>query len=370
MPEREAETIDQDIPLVDPPKRYIAMPDSTTFLESACHNPNFRPHSVFVPVSADSDPEASGLYEVDLRTDTVTKRCALPKEGLYFGCKLSDAGVCYLCVGNQGKVLAIDLGDDTKAPEAQTFVDLPGSFQPNDIAIDARHDGGAGRLLIACNDQVYDVLSTRGQTLNALRIAGKKDGAVFSAKLDQPGPATELVSGMRVLAGSVVVPGDGPAGTLWLSELNNLIRVPLDDPKAWERVSPFPPELLADNMETAGTEVLFPYYRVVSSVEEEIMTRSWISRVLYGALRWLPDKLFNKLFGDPPPPGQASDTFEDVCYGRYDFVSKEMISHRIDITNKGFDGHCTAMERVGTDLVFINYLEKEILVVDASKLLG
>ena len=47
-----------------------------------------------------------------------------------------------------------------------------------------------------------------------------------------------------------------------------------------------------------------------------------------------------------------------------------MISHRIDITRKGFDGHCTAMERVGTDLVFINYLKKEILVVDASAILA
>ena len=35
----------------------------------------------------------------------------------------------------------------------------------------------------------------------------------------------------------------------------------------------------------------------------------------------------------------------------------------------GYDGHCTHMEKVGGDLIFVNFLKKELLVVDASSLL-
>ena len=90
---------DQRIEAVQVPRRYIDLPKTTTFVESACHNHAFKPRSVFVPVTATEDD--SGLYEIDLDSDAVTKRCSLPSDGQYFGSKLDDGGFCYiLFVGN------------------------------------------------------------------------------------------------------------------------------------------------------------------------------------------------------------------------------------------------------------------------------
>ena len=343
---------DQALPTVDLNRRYVPMPPETTFLESACHNQAFRPGSVFLPVTAAEHPEVCGLYELHLADGRLDKLCSLPTTGLYFGSKITAEGICYLCVGNEGKVLSVDLR--APSPSASVLVELPGSFEPNDLTLDEAR----GRLLIACNDQIFDVLSTRGQTLNALRIAGKSGGSVFEYRLDS-GELREYARGLRVLAGSILVPEDD---ALWLSELNNLVRVPLDAPDEWTRVHPFDRRLLADNLELRGTELVFPYYRVVSGVSARIMQSKAVSRLLLGMLRFVPERWF----GEPPPQGEASDRFEDVCIGRYDLRTGAMHSYRIDIVDEDFDGHCTHVEWVGDELVFINYLEPQILIVDAK----
>ena len=344
----------QELPSLELPRRYVDMPAQTSFLESVCHNHAFRAHSVFVPVSAAGAPGAAGLYEVDLRTDAVTKICALDPAHDYFGSKITNEGRCFICVGGCGQVLSVDLR--SPSPRAQVLCELPGSYHANDLAIDTR----GGRLLMACNDELYSLESTRGQILNTLRITAIGGGAVFSVPLSG-GTPTELIGGFRVLAGSVYV---AERHTLWLSELNNLIRMPLDQPGAWTRVSSFDPRLFADNMDASEDTLLFPFYREGSRAQTFVMRSALIARLGYALGRLLPERMF----GEPATPGQAADRFDHVCFAIHSRASKQTHCHRLDLSADGFDGHCTAVERVGHQLVFINYLERRLLIVDASSL--
>uniref|UniRef100_A0A0G4I9E5 SMP-30/Gluconolactonase/LRE-like region domain-containing protein n=1 Tax=Chromera velia CCMP2878 TaxID=1169474 RepID=A0A0G4I9E5_9ALVE len=371
---------DQKIQAADLPKRYIAMPKETTFLEACCHNDNWKPGVVLVPVTAEFHPEVTGLYEADLKTERVTKLCPLPATGLFFGCKVTDEGVCYVCVGNERRVVAVDLS--SSVPSAVEVAKFPGEFEPNDVAVDVANN----RLLICCNDMPYDVMTTKGQILNSLKSSAKQSGTIFSVPLLHSSVPLGsegmqvFASGFKVLAGSVCVPADG---ALWVSELNNLARVPLDGSK-WERFLPFDKTLLADNMEVIGDEVVaFPYYRQVSRLEAVILTSTPLSRMAYGLASCCNYCVINKVIQedketelrvkekeiDPEVGRTAPDVFEDVCFGFYNIKTKEMKSVRVDVAHKGFDGHCTHMERVKSDLVFINYLKHEILVVDAASIL-
>ncbi|GMH80187.1 hypothetical protein TrST_g7785 [Triparma strigata] len=357
--------VDQLIAAIDLPQRYIPLPDETTFVEACCHSDVFRPKSVFVPVTAGA---ASGLFEIELASGQLTKRCALPGDGQYFGAKIGHDGECYmLFVGNDplkqtGKVYSCDLTAD--APTAGMIVELPLPYQPNDIAIDR----SGGRLLIAAYEQTYNLLTTRGQVLNTLMIAAKRSSKIFMAPTSGGAPDV-FASGFNALAGAVVCESDN---SLWLSELHNLARVPLNDPKNWERVSPFNPELLADNMEVEGDEVLFPFYRrcVGAKTMTNIMACQPLVGCLFGLAKclWKPPAKVGSVdaVGEAAPAEAPADEFEDVCWGRYNVKTGAFSAMRVDITNTKFDGHCTHLEKVGTELIFVNYLKKEILVVDIA----
>ena len=351
---------DQRIEAAQVPRRYIDLPKTTTFVESACHNRVFRPRSVFVPVTATGDD--SGLYEVDLDSDAVTKRCSLPPDGQYFGSKLDDGGFCYiLFVGNDpttqtGKVYGVDLELDV--PEFFLVTELPKPFQPNDVAFDLWSD----RLYIAAYAQRYNLMSTRGQVLQSLRNMATEDSArVFVCAATAGATCAEFAKGFRALAGAVVVPRDK---ALWVSELTSLARVPLDDPNNWTRVEPFNPALLADNMEVQGDEVVFPFYRVATTSEGvekilpallDVADNKTLMKGVYKTARcyyWCCGAGGKGIepAGDeedaapPAGPTEGVDRFEDACWGRYNVKTGEYKQVRVDIHADKFDGHCTHLE--------------------------
>ena len=338
----------------DLPQCYIALPDETTFVEAMCHSHIFRPESVFVPVSAGA---ASGLFEVEPATGQLTKRCSLADDGLWFGCKLGDDGVCYMLFvskdprSHAGKVYSCDLS--VEAPEARVIVELPLPYQPNDIAIDSSR----GRLLIAAYEQTFDQLSSRGQVLNKVQTAKRRSSKVFAVPtaVGRGGGSPEVFcTGLNALAGAVVSDKDN---ALWLSELHNLVRVPLDAPDKWARVSPFKSELLADHMELDGDELLFPFYRAIAKTE----TASCLS-CLTSCLKSKPAAVAPIDAAEEKSAGPG-EVFEDARWGRYNVKTKAFTATRLDIRNTNFNGHCTHMEKVGDEYIFVNYLKKELLVV-------
>ena len=340
----------------DLPQCYIALPDETTFVEAMCHSHIFRPESVFVPVSAGA---ASGLFEVEPATGQLTKRCSLADDGLWFGCKLGDDGVCYMLFvskdprAHAGKVYSCDL--TAEAPEARVIVELPLPYQPNDIAIDR----GGGRLLIAAFEQNFDQLSSRGQVLNKLQLAARRSSKVFVAPTAGGSPDV-FCTGFNALAGAVVCEKDN---ALWLSELHNLVRVPLDAPDKWARVSPFRPELLADHMEVDGDELLFPFYRVHTKTE----TASCLFCLASCLWKKSRPAAVTPIDAAAERSAEPGDLFEDACWGRYNVKTKAFTATRVDIRNTNFNGHCTHMEKVGDEYIFVNYLKKELLVVGTAR---
>ena len=347
-------SIDQRIVASDLPQTYIPLPQETTFVEGLCHSGIFRPGSVFVPVSAGA---ASGLFEVVPATGKLTKRCSLADDGLWFGCKLGDDGVCYMLFiskdprSHAGKVYSCDLS--VEAPEARVIVELPLPYQPNDIAIDSSR----GRLLIAAYEQTFDQLSSRGQVLNKVQTAKRRSSKVFAVPtaVGRGGGSPEVFcAGLNALAGAVVSDKDN---ALWLSELHNLVRVPLDAPDKWARVSPFKSELLADHMELDGDELLFPFYRAIAKTE----TASCLS-CLTSCLKSKPAAVAPIDAAEEKSAGPG-EVFEDARWGRYNVKTKAFTATRLDIRNTNFNGHCTHMEKVGDEYIFVNYLKKELLVV-------
>ena len=194
--------------------------------------------------------------------------------------------------------------------------------------------------------------------LVTLRIAGFGGGTLFVVD-PTAGPPTALVSGLGVLAGVAAHEADG---AVWMSELTDLVRVPVDDPAGWTRHHPFDPRLFADNLVCAGNELLFPYYRVVSRIEAMTLRTPILARLAYRLARLLPASWFGSA-----APGQAPDRFDQPCFGRFDPTTGRITSARLEAHREGFDGHCAHVEAAGDHLVFINYLAREVLVATPSR---
>ncbi len=337
----------------------LSLPETTTFLEAACAHPGWKPRTVYVPVTSETHPEDCGLYALDLAANTVTRVADLPGGGLYYGCKVTEGGRLYVCraavKGDPGSILTVDLA--AEKPLAQTLVTLPAPAQPNDLALDPK----ANRLYIATNDQRFDALTERGQVLNTLDIAARAGGRVYVVDLSSPSPeATVYARGLRALAGIAVVRRDA---AVWVSELHNLVRIPMVHPASRTRVSAFDPRLLADNLDVVGDELVFPYYRSIPGSQAAILQSRVLSRIFYGLV-----KVSGAGSDEPAPSGTASDIFEDICFGRYHLRTWTLTEHRLRPAGFDFDGHCTHVEKVGSELVFINYLKRHVLVADASDL--
>ena len=343
---------DKAIPAADLPQRYITLPAGTQFVESLAHNPLVAATSAFVPVTS-ADPAVAGLYEVEIERGTCTRVCALDPGGNYVGSKLSDTGVCFICVDNRATILAVDLNE--AHPRARVIAQLPEGIEPNDLDLDQ----AGRRLFIAANDQRFSPLTARGQTLNTLQIHGWPGGSLWQASMDGEGTPRLVADDLGLLAGIAYLP---KARKVWLSQLASLAYLDPERPGERGVLSPHDPRLFADNLRVDGDELLFPFYRKVPSLVVEVMHRPWASRMLYRVARWLPERAF----GGTPPPGQAADRFDDVCWGHYDTNTGVLRSLRLIPTNPNFDGHCTHVERVRASLVFVNYLASELLVVDAG----
>jgi hypothetical protein len=246
-------------------------------------------------------------------------------------------------------VLAVDLAGDRVVREIARF---PDGVHPNDLALDA----AGGRLLVATNEEVHDIRTLRGQMLNTLRIFGWGRGVVFAVDPAGVQAPEVLVDGLGVLAGAAVLDG-----VLWLSELTNLLVVPLDDPSAWRRHHPFDPRLLADNVRVHGDALWFPFYRSVSRAEARVLQSPWGSRVLYRLASQLPSSLFDAL------PAPASEDARAACFGRFDPATGEQRSWRMPV-DPDFGSECTHLERVGEHMVFVNHLDHRLLIADAAQL--
>lgn len=201
--------------------------------------------------------------------------------------------------------------------------------------------------------------------MNLLKQTGQETSAVFKISADY-GPPVVFAEGLRVLAGSTVVPADN---ALWVSELTQLVRVPLT-PKStrdWKRIKPFDPRMLADNISVVeGSSVIrFPYYRAVTHLEAQAFTNTKAANTAYDILSQPWCKVLN--FIEAPPLTAAPDIYEDVHYSLYDVLTGDMVDLKIEIDQEGFDGHVTHVEKLGHDLIFINYTSKQLLVLDAEK---
>lgn len=349
------------LPLVDLPCRVLTLPEHTTFLEAACTHPKWRARTIYVPVTSESHPEACGLYALDLDLNTVSRVADLPGGALYYGCKVTPDGQLYVCragvSGEPGTILAIDLS--AEVPTARTLVELPAPAQPNDLDIDLKK----GKFYVATNDQRFDALTERGQVLNTLDIAARGGGRVYVVDLNAPAPAAEVYArGLRAVAGIAVVRRDA---AVWVSELHNLVRIPLVHPAARTRVSAFDARLLADNLDAVGDELVFPYYREIPGSQAAILQSRVLARIFYGLI-----KVSGAGSTEPAPSGTASDVFEDIRFARYNLRTWTLSEHRLRPDVPDFDGHCTHVEKVGSSLVFINYIKRDVLIADASRLFG
>jgi len=188
----------------------------------------------------------------------------------------------------------------------------------------------------------------RGTALNFLRQSGKETSKVFKLGAHGGEPIV-FADGLRVLAGSVVVPADK---ALWVSELTQLVRVPLapKNDRDWRRVEPFDQRMLADNLSVVdGSCVLkFPYYRAVSRIESAVFTNTRVASTLYDTLRAPCCAMLDRI--DAPPLTAAPDRFEDVAYAAYDVRTGDIVNLKIDVEQKGFDGHVTHVEPYGRNL--------------------
>lgn len=55
----------------------------------------------------------------------------------------------------------------------------------------------------------------------------------------------------------------------------------------------------------------------------------------------------------------------------YDSRSKDALTFKIDISQQGFDGHCTHAEIVGEHgLLFINYTSRQLMLFDTTSEMG
>jgi len=367
-----------EIMSVDFPRRYVSLPisdGSEMKCEGICYSSEFRPGSVFVPVSSE-DKDSCGLYQISLNAssaDPVTKVADLTPGHNYFGCVLTAEGFCVMCVVNKAMVIAVDL--KVAAPTESVVALFEADFWPNDLALDRPNK----RLLVAGNLLPNKPIgSDEADFLNALELVGKGNGSVFAVSYDfgtgkspvEPTEPTIFVDGLRILAGSIVAEKDQ---ALWLSELNSLIKVPLKpaSTRDWTRLAPFDRKLLADNLEidTNTNSLIFPYYRKVSEIEAAIGTNQPLSNCLYEVLSCCPCII--KPITEAAGGSEASEEngqLADVLFGVYNINNEKMQSYRMPILNPDFDGMCTACEKVGKELVFVNYLKKEVLFLDASSI--
>jgi hypothetical protein len=293
--------------LENPKLRYVDLPPDTTFVESASFNVRVSPHTAYVPIVT-SKSATTGIYAVDLRTGAPKRAykllCALPISNLYFGSKLSATGDLYVCSygpnrGDAGSLLVLSVLPNA-AHTPRTIATFPTGFQPNDVALDPRD----GRVFVACNDMPHNGATLRGTVLNLLQQSGLETSAVFECFLDGREPKC-IADGLRVLAGSVI---DPTANALWVSELTQLVRIPLTyDTHDWERIEPYDTQLLADNLEIVdGTSVLvFPFYRKITKVERIAFTNTKLASSLHGCLSLAACGLLNTI--DAPPLTGAPD---------------------------------------------------------------
>ena len=96
--------------------------------------------------------------------------------------------------------------------------------------------------------------------------------------------AIPFAAGFKIIAGLTIVPVDN---ALWMSELNNLVRIPLDAPLhgpgglldiSYEpvRIEAYDPTLMSDNLDLIHEDVVaFPYYRVHTDSEGAMMMSAW-----------------------------------------------------------------------------------------------
>mmetsp|Transcript_243 Transcript_243/g.794 ORF Transcript_243/g.794 Transcript_243/m.794 type:complete len:488 (+) Transcript_243:67-1530(+) len=432
--------------------QFVQLPPETVLVASVCWNPNFRPNSIFVPVTASADaPEVTGLYEVPLRrndgdaaredrgaqgyrprgdpaalseacpvsdrTDApppllkARKVCSLPPEGYYYGSKITSAGTCYLCCANRSLILKVELGPDAgsggnarREASVFTFLNQASNVQPSDVAIDER----SGVLYVACYEKAYNALTAEGEVLNTLRTHAQKKGLVYRIPLATRIPQL-FADRLSQVAGCNICYDDD---ALWVSELTNLVRIPLHPTDAtptsqWTRVAPFDPTLLAHNIsiDQAGRRILFPYFRRVNVATSIVLQHSGIAWFLLGLfgmaytfvmsklepiimlqrLRFLfcgclrrsrqeaeAEEAITSLTAKIEEGAQGVFTsvdgrgaFSVVCFGMYSYKTGSMQSLRVEHEHWQ-NGHCMHVEKAGRYLVFINYDKRELMVVEAE----
>jgi hypothetical protein len=61
--------------------------------------------------------------------------------------------------------------------------------------------------------------------------------------------------------------------------------------------------------------------------------------------------------------------FQDVHFAVYDSRTKDALTFKVDISQEGFDGHCTHAEIVGEQgMLFINYTSRQLMLLDTTEM--
>eukprot|EP00958_Prasinococcus_capsulatus_P028863 scaffold7225_cov379-Prasinococcus_capsulatus_cf.AAC.10 len=278
------------------------------------------------------------------------------------------------------------------------------NVQPSDVAIDER----SGVLYVACYEKAYNALTAEGEVLNTLRTHAQKKGLVYRIPLATRIPQL-FADRLSQVAGCNICYDDD---ALWVSELTNLVRIPLHPTDAtptsqWTRVAPFDPTLLAHNIsiDQAGRRILFPYFRRVNVATSIVLQHSGIAWFLLGLfgmaytfvmsklepiimlqrLRFLfcgclrrsrqeaeAEEAITSLTAKIEEGAQGVFTsvdgrgaFSVVCFGMYSYKTGSMQSLRVEHEHWQ-NGHCMHVEKAGRYLVFINYDKRELMVVEAE----